>query len=166
VLAVANKRAERRRAELAPIVAKLERLTLLDGAGQAAIIAVAAGARTMSTAEGDVVVSENEPADALYVIERGEFIVSARGETGDRPVEIARLGVDDYFGEIGVLSGGVRTATVTSAGLGSLLRLDGPSFADAVSLAPAMPRALRDSLRARLSRTHPRLAAELEEPSA
>ena len=58
---------------------------------------------------------------------------------------------------------GVRTATVTSAGDGSLLRLDGPAFADAVSLAPAMPRALRDSLRARLSRTHPRLAADLEE---
>lgn len=163
VLAAANRRAERRRIELAPIVARLERLALLDGAGEAAVAAVAAGATTVSTAPGQVVVAEDEPADALYVIDRGEFLVSARGEGHGAPVELTRLGGDDYFGEVGVLSGGVRTATVTSAGDGSLLRLDGPAFADAVSLAPAMPRALRDSLRARLSRTHPRLAADLEE---
>ena len=61
---------------------------------------------------GATVVARGEPADALYLIERGE--AGVRGETLRR---------GDCFGEIGLLTGGLRTADVVASTPLHLLRL-------------------------------------------
>jgi CRP-like cAMP-binding protein len=45
----------------------------------------------------------------FFVIREGEATVSIDGS------EVARLGAGDYFGELGLISEGARTATVTAS---------------------------------------------------
>ena len=72
----------------------------------------------LRVAAGATVVARGEPADALFLIERGEAQV--RGS--------ATLGAGDWFGEIGLLTGGRRTADVVAATPLRLLRLGGEVF--------------------------------------
>jgi CRP/FNR family transcriptional regulator, cyclic AMP receptor protein len=57
---------------------------------------------------GAVVTAEGGPGDGFFVIERGEAAVRVDGE------ERATLVAGDHFGEIALLMGSDRTATVTA----------------------------------------------------
>ena len=60
-------------------------------------------------AAGDTVVKEGTDGAAFFLIESGEADVSVQG------VERAGLGPGDHFGEIALIDGGARAATVTAA---------------------------------------------------
>jgi eukaryotic-like serine/threonine-protein kinase len=60
----------------------------------------------------DAIVTEGEPGDTAYIIERGACEVF-RNIDGQRTL-IRRLDPGDVFGEMAVFSGGVRTATVVA----------------------------------------------------
>jgi len=68
--------------------------------------------RTFKT--GDVLMRQGEESDSMYVILSGRVRVDrdAPGQPG--PARLAELGANDVVGEIGVLDGGARTATVTA----------------------------------------------------
>ncbi|TMK60516.1 MAG: cyclic nucleotide-binding domain-containing protein [Actinobacteria bacterium] len=57
---------------------------------------------------GASIVKQGEPGDAFYVVLKGQAKVSTNGRF------IGRMIPGDHFGEIAVLDGGERTATVTS----------------------------------------------------
>ena len=59
--------------------------------------------------EGATIVRKGEPGDAFYVLVEGEARVT--DENGKR---LARLIPGDFFGEISLMDGGPRTATVVS----------------------------------------------------
>ena len=86
----------------------------------------------MDTRPGEDVVRQGDVADALYVIYSGTLKVMSRRQDNDQ-IELASLGPGDYFGEIGLLQGIPRTATVTATSPGRLLRIAGPAFLQAVS---------------------------------
>ena len=74
-------------------------------------------------AEGDVVLSEGDTGSSLYVVATGEVRVSSHSPKGE-PVYLASLGEGDFFGEVSVLTGKPRTATITATQRSELLRLD------------------------------------------
>ena len=57
---------------------------------------------------GEVVTSQGEPADGFFVVESGEADVSVHGQ------RVSSCMAGDYFGEIGLLMGSDRTATITA----------------------------------------------------
>ncbi len=60
---------------------------------------------------GEVIVHEGEPADAFYILAQGRARVFKKSETGEElPLNVLRAG--DEFGEMALLDGGRRTATV------------------------------------------------------
>jgi len=104
---------------------------LFAGIGAPAIERALGRLRTLPVVAGQVVVHQAEPADHFYLVQRGTFAVTQR-DAGDRERELRTLGTDAFFGELGLLSGAPRSATVTATTDGSLLVLDGPDFLELV----------------------------------
>jgi CRP-like cAMP-binding protein len=74
-------------------------------------------AELVTVAAGSSVVKEGEPAEFFYVITAGEFDVVA----GEPATRLNSLSVGHTFGEIGLLSTGVRTASVVARTDGEVL---------------------------------------------
>jgi CRP-like cAMP-binding protein len=76
--------------------------------------ALAAAAVVRLYAPGEVIVSYGETSGELYIIDRGTVVVELPRE--DRSArEIARLGSGKFFGEMGLMTGEQRKATVRAA---------------------------------------------------
>ena len=141
---------------LAPRVALLDGLELFTGASRATLERLAAHAVETMLPAGTVVVAEGATADALWVLQSGDVEVTARGE-GSRSRRLRMMQGPAYFGEIGLLRGLPRTATVTTTTVCSLLRIEGDDFFAALQGAAVSSSMLAQSS-ARLARSHPRLA--------
>lgn len=63
---------------------------------------------------GETLMRQGEEADAMYVILSGKVCVERDAPGHPSPALLAELGPNDVVGEIGVLDGGARTATVTA----------------------------------------------------
>lgn len=83
-------------------------------------------------ADGAVIVREGEPGERLYMIKHGTVEVSAQGNRA-HPVVVAHLRKMDYFGEIALLHGVPRTATVSAKGAVELYGLDRADFQELVA---------------------------------
>jgi CRP-like cAMP-binding protein/cytochrome P450 len=70
---------------------------------------------------GTTVIHEGDIADRFYVIVDGAAVVTRRIDGGSE--ELARLGPGKYFGEIGMITGRLRNATVTISGDGTAVLL-------------------------------------------
>ncbi|HEU5287068.1 MAG TPA: patatin-like phospholipase family protein [Candidatus Limnocylindria bacterium] len=81
--------------------------------------------REIAFGRDDVVVKLGDPGDTFYVVLDGELEVWD-GSTPPRQTGSLRRG--DYFGEMALLQGGKRTATVKVARRARLLSLDKPGF--------------------------------------
>ena len=87
------------------------------------LVAVMGGLRLVEFKAGDLVVSEGEPGDSLFLVTTGTVKAWIRNR-GGRYVLVRRLGEGDFFGEISVLTGSPRTATVVAASPCEMLELD------------------------------------------
>lgn len=126
--------------EVARTADRLARLPLFAGIPEGRLATALARARPVEVDPGQVVVRQGERADRFYVVLEGELSVSV-ADAGPRPVRT--LGRDDVFGEIGLLTGALRTATVTATTPGRLLALEADDFLELVSAAPDLrPRLL------------------------
>jgi CRP-like cAMP-binding protein len=70
---------------------------------------------------GTMIVREGDPGDSMFIVSTGE--VDATREDAGRQVKLATLSDGDFFGEMAVLSGEPRTATVTTVRNTELLEL-------------------------------------------
>jgi hypothetical protein len=100
---------------------------------------------------GATIIRQGDPADAFYVIVRGEVTISRL--VGETPVEIATLRPGEYFGEIGLLREMRRTATVMARGPVELLILDRKGFARLVAASQEAREDLTDVATRRMAGT-------------
>lgn len=87
--------------------------------------------------QGDVIVSQDEPANCCYVIAEGACDVSVREEGDDTTMPVAVLNAGDWFGEEGLLADNPRNASVSMRQDGTLMRLDKTDF-DALMAEPVV----------------------------
>jgi hypothetical protein len=76
---------------------------------------------------GEIVVTEGEPGDSLFVVTTGTVRAYVRGADGHN-VPVRQLGEGSFFGEIALLKGGARTATLTAVGSAELLEISRAAF--------------------------------------
>jgi energy-coupling factor transporter ATP-binding protein EcfA2 len=90
---------------------------------------VAGRLQTHHYAPGGLIVQEGEAADCFYIITRGQVEIFLT-HPDDGKVVVNRLGRGQYFGEIGLMQGGLRTATARAAASSEveLVTLDRESF--------------------------------------
>lgn len=142
-----------RLAELAPRIELLRRLGIFADASRPGLERLAAAAERREVPAGTTIVQEGERADAFYVLTAGTVQVAARGELGvERPVRT--LGPGSYFGELGLLSNGLRTATVRAVDDVVVERIPGDDFVAALN-ATRPTAAFLEGARMRLAHTHP-----------
>ncbi|MCB9743011.1 MAG: cyclic nucleotide-binding domain-containing protein [Alphaproteobacteria bacterium] len=77
--------------------------------------------------EGQTVFREGEPGDAWYVVHQGEVAVTKARLLGPSE-ELARLSERTCFGEMALIDGSPRSASVTAVGEGTLFRFPKSSF--------------------------------------
>jgi small-conductance mechanosensitive channel len=115
-----------------------ERQALLDGVDLFASMtpeqraSVSAQTRQLTFGDGEIVVREGEPGDSMYVIMRGAVAVI----TGDDRRAFATIGVAGYFGEMSLLTGERRSATVVARGDADLLEITAPVFRELADASP------------------------------
>ena len=77
----------------------------------------------MAVKAGEEIIREGEEGLDLYVIRQGSMVVEKT--IGGKPVFLSYLPAGSYVGEMAMLDGGRRTATVRAAIKSEVIRLDG-----------------------------------------
>ncbi len=131
----------------ADVLTRVSRLPLFAGVPGPALEAAAGRLESVTVRKGDVIVRQGEPADRFYVIERGTFVVDQEEATTGAVHRLRVMGVDEVFGELGLMHGTPRTATVTAETDGTLLALPGPAFLELVGSASGLFGRLNDRYR-------------------
>lgn len=107
-------------------------------------------------AAGDIMTRQGAVAHWLYLIVRGEARVLVDGPQGK--VEVATLGGGSVFGEMGLLTGEPRSATVVAATAVDCYRLDKQGFAEVLRQRPDIAREISSTVEARAAERAARLA--------
>jgi CRP-like cAMP-binding protein len=90
------------------VATKLAKVPIFSECTKRELAIIARAAKAVSHGEGTVIAREGERGIGLFLILEGQCSVSIGGRTK------ARLGPGEFFGEIALLDGGPRTATVTA----------------------------------------------------
>lgn len=94
---------------------------LFSQLGSAELVGIVRALKPRNLPAGAVVCRKGEPGDQMFFIVEGRISVAATGA----PVE---LGPGAFFGEMALISGAPRTATVTTASAATLLTLHSQDF--------------------------------------
>jgi CRP/FNR family transcriptional regulator, cyclic AMP receptor protein len=87
---------------------RLASVPMFSGCSKKELVTIAKVVRAVDHVAGDVIAREGEPGAGLFVIDVGEADVTIGGRKVNHLVE------GDFFGEMALLDGGPRTATVTA----------------------------------------------------
>lgn len=99
---------------------------------------------------GQTIIREGDPATSFFVITRGAASVRQNGPNGER--EVSTLKAGDFFGEIGLLSGTTRSATVRATAPTEVLELDAEGFRDLVESSQLTKERIESSMDERLEK--------------
>ena len=141
---------------------RLSSVPLLSQLDAASLADLETRLKWLSVPGGSTLFREGEVADALYVVIVGCLAVTVRGSDGhDVLVACSRAG--DTVGEMGLLGGELRSASVTALRDSELLRLEKSSFDWLVERHPRSMLSIASQLAQRLRR--PRTAPARDWPS-
>ena len=100
---------------------------------------------------GTVLVRQGDPADELYIVLAGRFVVTLDG----RPGVIAEIGPGEPIGELAFFGSGTRTANVVAARDSDVLMLTRDAYAEVMRQAPSILAGILTSVAARLAAVTP-----------
>jgi hypothetical protein len=116
---------------------------LCRGFSHAELVAIIRGLRHLTYEPGDIIVTEGEPGDSLFILTAGQVKAFTR-RADSRNDHVRDLREGDFFGEVSVLRGSARTATITAASRCELLQLDRPALDTIAATHPQVPRILQE----------------------
>src|SRR5262245_6806689 len=97
---------------------------------------------------GTYLFRRGDPGDSLYVVASGQVALELPGADGPRMLELC--GPGDWFGELGLLALGPRTADARVAVDATLLRIDRDAWPESSASSPCRVARLCERLGARL----------------
>lgn len=124
-------------AEDAQLVERLGRFELLNVLSPAELGTLAAGARFVLYAPGEVIVRQGDAGGDIYALERGRVEVVATHE-GRPPFRVSVIETGGVFGELALLTGERRTATVQALVECEVLQVSRAAFKHVFESNPAL----------------------------
>ncbi|MDB4905465.1 MAG: cAMP-binding protein [Gemmatimonadetes bacterium] len=118
------------------VSALLRTVPLLAGLADPAIATLASAAEVISVKGGTTLVRQGEPGDAMYAISQGSAYVLLPSGADEQVVD--QLGRGDIFGEMALLTGEPRSATVRSATALVAVRITRSAFESFLRVHPAI----------------------------
>jgi len=118
------------------LVGLLRRLPLLAWLDDAELDKLARRVRRLTYGADEIVVREGDPGDSFYVIERGEALVTLEGDMAAESLK--RLARGSFFGEMSLLTGAPRTATVRACGDLGVIEIDRAAFKEVLMRNPTI----------------------------
>ncbi|MES1178093.1 MAG: Crp/Fnr family transcriptional regulator [Myxococcales bacterium] len=146
--------------------ALLRSIPLFEGLSEQELTQIGSLAEVRNYAARTVVVTQGEPALALFVIVRGRLKVASSGPDG-RDTVLGIMGEREVFGEVALIDGGARSATCTAVEPCDLLVIERALFLQLLETSPGISIKLLYVLAQRLRRLSQRSedAAFLDVPS-
>lgn len=139
----------------------LQKVPMFSKLGFEDTIRLANIARTERFAPGSVIIQQDSLGDALYIIRRGEVVVTTHGPFG--PEDVGRLKEGETFGEMSLIDDLLTSANVRAEGEVETLTIPRRQFEQLISeddrLAVKIYKAFSRSLSDRLRRVNLMLAA-------
>jgi CRP-like cAMP-binding protein/Fe-S-cluster-containing hydrogenase component 2/thioredoxin reductase len=118
-----------------------------SGLAAADIEELLATAEMKTVSAGEPIIAEGEGGRDIFVINQGSMVVEK--SIGGRPVFLSYLPAGSYVGEMALIDGGARVATVRAAIKSEVIRLDGDAFARLLARKPELLAKARRDMAAR-----------------
>ena len=140
----------------------LRGLSLCQGLPESALEIMARESRISRYLPKEVIIRQNDSGSELFVIQAGSVSVSATEGSATTSVVLTRLGPGDFFGEMSLLMGDPRSATVTADSACELLVIDKKVMAAVFASAPDLVNTISNSVASRKENLITRLAETRE----
>ncbi len=131
----------------------LRRVPFFQGLPDNVLEAIQSRMKLRRYKKGDIVFVEGAPADSMYIIESGQVQIIAEGRGGQPDAVLAHLGPGFFFGEMALLTGDRRSATVRVVIDAELWELHKNDLEDLLQQYPHIALTISRELSRRLSRT-------------
>src|SRR5262245_50373727 len=136
-----------------PEIAFLKASDLFENQPEEVLTAVLGQGEFLEFGPGAVIFRQGDQGDRLYIVKRGVLEVVAQPADGSEPMPVAYLGPGEVLGELALLTGSPRTATVRSPEHAELFSLGKAVFHELMATLPTLPRNMCLVLAKRLEAT-------------
>ncbi len=126
------------------VIERLSKVPIFSGCSKKELTTIARVVREIKHPAGSVIAAEGEPGAGLFVLDEGEADVAVGGK------RVNHLKEGDFFGEMALLDGGPRTATVTATTEVSLFALTSWVFRGLVTEHPGIGMRMLETMAGRL----------------
>ena len=127
--------------QIAMVLPTLDRKVLADVASRVVVQTYSAGT---------AIIRQGDAADHFFIVQEGELDVEVAAADGAAPRIVNHLGRGDYFGEIGLLTGSTRNATVRTRRETQVMELDRDGFMTMISTSDLTSQELSRVMRQRI----------------
>jgi CRP-like cAMP-binding protein len=115
--------------------------------------------QTIDYPKGEVIFNAGDKGDCFYVIKQGTVSVFIKAPESDEKVTLSNLHEGDYFGEMALLTGEPRSASVETASDVTLIRLEKKGFEQLLEKDPKISIAISHMISQRLMQANLERAA-------
>ncbi len=132
-------------------MASLAQIGLLQALGPDFLRRIAADSPERIFAIGEPIIRENDAGESLFVILAGRVEVTASDHRGGPAVRLAELAAGEYFGEMSLMTGAPRVATVTALEETCVVEVSKDVFRQVLASKPELVDALGQALQVRMA---------------
>jgi CRP-like cAMP-binding protein len=129
---------------------RLPRIPIFSDLGRDAFLELTQAMVLHRVEKGEAVLREGEEGTSFYVVASGKLAVTKRDDATGGTIPLAHLASGDFFGEMALLSGANRAATVTAEEEAEVLEFRADVLLDIAGRHPHVAQSLRRFYRQRL----------------
>lgn len=133
-------------------LAALHAVELFEYLGDQDLSTLAEDLQEAPFAPGEALCRQGDEARSLYMLHEGEVAVRVQAEGGSLTREVARLGPGAFIGEMSLMTGAPRAATVVAVDPVRAFRLDKPAFRRILEARPELAGDVAELLAVRRAR--------------